>query len=66
MSAGQARDKGSTVDAGLYPGTPASKSRYWQHTDRIRCPKRHVMIWLGSAFWICEKCHTIYVQQEGK
>jgi len=28
----------------------------------IKCPKRHRMIWFGSAFWVCEKCHTIYVQ----
>lgn len=40
------------------------KSKYWQHNDPIRCPKRHVMTWLGSAFWICSKCHQIYVQQK--
>ena len=37
-------------------------SQFWQHEDPLRCPKRHLMIWLGSAFWICEKCHRIYVQ----
>jgi hypothetical protein len=21
------------------------------------------MIWLGSAYWICEHCHAIYVQR---
>ena len=44
-------------------------SQFWQHEDPLRCPKRHLMIWLGSAFWICEKCHRIYVQmapREGK
>ena len=40
----------------------ATMSRYWQHNEPIKCPKRHVMVWLGLAFWICEKCHTIYVQ----
>lgn len=20
------------------------------------------MIWLGSVYWICEKCHVVYVQ----
>lgn len=39
------------------------KSPYWQHNAPIKCPKRHVMTWLGSAFWICSRCRTIYVQQ---
>lgn len=37
-------------------------SPYWQHNDPLRCPRRHRMIWLGSAFWICAPCHVIYVQ----
>lgn len=37
---------------------------YWRHERPIRCPKRRPMIWLGSLYWICEKCHTIYVQVE--
>jgi hypothetical protein len=43
-----------------------TKSPYWQHNDPISCPRRHLMIWLGSAFWICSKCHQIYVQQVGE
>jgi hypothetical protein len=39
-----------------------TKSPYWQHNDPIECPKKHKMIWLGSVFWICEKCHIIYGQ----
>lgn len=42
------------------------KSRYWQHREPLQCPKRHLMTWLGSAFWICSECHTIYVQQKAK
>lgn len=38
------------------------KSPYWQHNDPLKCPRRHAMIWLGTAFWICEPCHVIYVQ----
>lgn len=40
-------------------------SDYWQHADPLLCPKRHKMIWLGSAFWICGKgkCNTIFVQE---
>jgi hypothetical protein len=37
--------------------------KFWQHDKPLRCPKRHVMIWLGSVYWICEKCHVIYVEQ---
>jgi len=35
-------------------------------TALINCPKKHVMVWLGSAFWICSKCHQIYVQTKGQ
>lgn len=40
------------------------RSPYWQHNEPLKCPKGHVMVWLGSAFWICGKgkCQTIYVQ----
>mgnify|MGYP001617055756 CR=1 FL=1 len=37
-------------------------SPYWQHNEPIRCPKKHLMIWLGQVFWLCSKCHTIYGQ----
>ena len=37
-------------------------SPYWQHNDPIRCPRRHVMGWLGSLFWLCSRCKTIYVE----
>ncbi len=40
------------------------KSPYWQHREPLRCPKRHWMTWLGSVFWICGTCHTIYVQEK--
>lgn len=39
------------------------KSPYWQHNEPLDCPKGHPMIWLGSAFRVCEKCHQVYVQQ---
>lgn len=39
-----------------------TESRYWQHNSPLKCPKRHLMIWLGSAYWVCERCHVIYVQ----
>jgi hypothetical protein len=42
------------------------KSPYWQHREPLQCPRRHVMIWLGSLFWICSTCHTIYVQQQAE
>lgn len=35
---------------------------YWQHEHPLRCPKRHKMLWLGSVFWICGKCHQLYVE----
>ena len=35
---------------------------YWQHAAPLKCPRRHTMIWLGSRFWCCEPCHTIYVE----
>jgi hypothetical protein len=35
---------------------------FWQHTSPLNCPKGHPMLWLGSAYWVCEKCHVIYVQ----
>lgn len=40
-------------------------SPYWQHNKALRCPKHHVMIWLGSVYWICGKgkCNTIFVQE---
>lgn len=40
-------------------------SPYQQHNKPLRCPKGHVMLWLGSAFWICGKgkCNTIFVQE---
>jgi len=37
--------------------------RYWQHATPLRCPKRHTMTWLGSAYWICSTCKTVFVQQ---
>lgn len=42
-----------------------AESRYWQHNKPLRCPKGHIMTWLGSAFWICGKgkCNTIFVQE---
>lgn len=36
---------------------------YWQHETPILCPKQHPMIWLGSTFWICSECKTVYVQR---
>lgn len=38
-------------------------SPYWQHREPLKCPKGHVMTWLGTAYWICGrgKCGTIYV-----
>lgn len=35
---------------------------FWQHEKPIDCPKKHQMIWLGSVFWNCGRCKTIYVQ----
>lgn len=39
-------------------------SPFWQHNAPLKCPKGHVMVWLGSVYWICGKgqCNTIYVQ----
>jgi hypothetical protein len=37
------------------------QSPYWQHREPLSCPQHHVMVWLGSAFWICGKCRQIYV-----
>jgi len=37
-------------------------SPYWQHNTPIVCPKHHVMGWLGSRFWLCSTCQTIYVE----
>lgn len=36
-------------------------SPYWQHNAPLACPKRHPMGWLGSRFWLCTHCKTIYV-----
>ena len=36
--------------------------KHWQHEDPIKCPDGHQMLWLGAAFWICEKCREVYVQ----
>lgn len=36
-------------------------SPYWQHERPLRCPVRHVMGWLGSVFWLCSRCRTIFV-----
>lgn len=41
-------------------------SPYWQHNEPIACPKKHTMGWLGSVFWICSRCKTIYVQVADK
>ena len=39
-------------------------SPYWQHRTRLRCPtQRHLMGWLGSVYWLCAGCKTIYVQE---
>lgn len=37
-------------------------SAFWQHNVPLLCPKRHVMGWLGSVYWLCSKCQTIYVE----
>ncbi len=36
--------------------------KYWQHESPIECPHGHIMVWLGSAYWICGKCEQVYVQ----
>lgn len=42
------------------------ESPYWQHREPLACPNEHEMIWLGSAYWICESCHTIYAETPTK
>jgi hypothetical protein len=32
------------------------ESRYWQHNQPLSCPKGHLMLWLGSVYWICPTC----------
>ena len=32
------------------------KSPYWQHNKPLACPKGHLMLWLGSVYWICPLC----------
>lgn len=36
--------------------------KYWQHEKPLKCPKRHKMGWLGSVYWLCSKCNTVYVE----
>lgn len=38
-------------------------SPYWQHNKPLKCPRQHLMGWLGSVFWICSSCHLIYVER---
>jgi hypothetical protein len=50
------------MSAKTWDGRP---SPYWQHETPLRCPKRHVMGWLGSVFWFCVTCKpkTIWAQK---
>jgi hypothetical protein len=34
----------------------------WQHERPLACPRNHKgMTWLGSTFWLCGPCKTVYV-----
>jgi hypothetical protein len=37
--------------------------KFQQHESPLACPKAHRMLWLGSVYWLCSKCKTIFVEE---
>jgi hypothetical protein len=42
----------------------ANEMRYWQHDQPLRCPVKHLLLWLGGEMWLCEECKAVYVSEE--